>query len=135
MDVFRADLRNVDELARMNKRLIEDEKHPNPMNVRQLSQRMSDWLQGEYDGYIVSEENTTVAYCIYRDDGDYFYMRQLYVEREWRRTGIATKFLDWMYQNVWTEKPVRLDVLAHNEEAISFYKTYGFRVGCFRMEK
>ena len=62
MDVFRADLRNVDELARMNKRLIEDEKHPNPMNVRQLSQRMSDWLQGEYDGYIVSEENTTVAY-------------------------------------------------------------------------
>ena len=47
----------------------------------------------------------------------------------------ATKLLDWMYQNIWTDKKVRLDVLAHNEEAIAFYKAYGFRVGCLRMEK
>ena len=40
---------------------------------------------------------------------------------------IATEFLDWMYDHVWNEKKVRLDVLSHNEEAIVFYKAYGFR--------
>jgi ribosomal protein S18 acetylase RimI-like enzyme len=57
------------------------------------------------------------------------------VERERRRRGIATKFLDWMYANIWTDKKVRLDVLVHNKEAIAFYEAYGFRTGCLRMEK
>ena len=43
--------------------------------------------------------------------------------------------MDWMYANVWTDKPVRLDVLAHNEEAAAFYRAYGFRVAVLRMEK
>ena len=76
-----------------------------------------------------------IAYCLFREDREYFYLRQLFVERAHRRKGIATKLLDWMYQNVWTDKKVRLDVLAHNEEAIEFYKAYGFQVGCLRMEK
>ena len=43
--------------------------------------------------------------------------------------------MDWMYANVWSGKPVRLDVFAHNEEAVAFYKEYGFRIGVYRMEK
>ena len=76
-----------------------------------------------------------VAYCLYRDDGRHYYMRQLYVDRAHRRKGIATRLLDWLYENVWTDKKVRLDVLAHNEDAVAFYKRYGFKVGVFRMEK
>ena len=62
-------------------------------------------------------------------------MRQLYVSREHRRRGIATQLLDWLYENVWTDKRVRLDVLAHNRDALAFYERYGFRMGVFRMEK
>lgn len=119
----------------MNKRLIEDENHPNPMNVQQLARRMNEWLHGEYACYLVKEENNTVAYCLFRDDGDYYYLRQMFVEREHRRKGIATMLLDWMYRNIWTDKKVRLDVLSHNKSAIAFYEAYGFRVGCLRMEK
>jgi ribosomal protein S18 acetylase RimI-like enzyme len=135
MKITKADLSDVEQLAELNKRLIEDERHPNPMNVQQLAQRMAEWLQGEYTCYLATEDRSTVAYCLFRDDGKYYYMRQLFVERAYRRKGIASRLLDWMYQNVWTDKKVRLDVLSHNEEAIAFYKAYGFRVGCLRMEK
>ena len=135
MKITRADFSHVEKLAELNKRLIEDERHPNPMNVPQLARRMDEWLRGEYTCYLATEDGFTIAYCLFRDDGEYYYMRQLFVERAHRRKGLATQLLDWMYQNVWTDKKVRLDVLSHNEEAIAFYKAYGFRVGCLRMEK
>ena len=131
----KAGLADVEELAELNKRLIEDEAHPNPMNVPQLSQRMRAWLQGEYACYLATEDGCTVAYCLFRDDGAFYYLRQLFVERGHRRRGMATKLLDWMYRNIWIDKKTRLDVLSHNESAIAFYKAYGFRIGCVRMEK
>ena len=135
MQIIQANLSHVYKLAVLNKRLIEDERHPNPMNVDQLTQRMSDWLQGEYTVYLAILHGEIVAYSLYRGDGDHYYLRQLYVERDFRRRGIATQLLDWMYQHVWTDKKVRLDVLAHNKEAIAFYESYGFKVGCLSMEK
>ena len=96
---------------------------------------MQEWLATEYICYIAKENGHIVAYCLYRDDGDYYYMRQFYVDRAHRRKGIATRLLDWLYENVWTDKKVRLDVLAHNEDAVAFYQRYGFRIGVFQMEK
>ena len=135
MKVAKAEITDVEILAELNKRLIEDERHPNPMNVQQLAQRMTEWLKDEYSCYLASEDGSAVAYCLFRNEGKYYYMRQLFVERTHRRKGIATKLLDWMFQNVWTDKKVRLDVLSHNEEAIAFYRAYGFQIGCLRMEK
>ena len=85
--------------------------------------------------YLGSEGGIIVAYCLYRDDGEHYYMRQLFVARGHRRRGIATKLLNWMYKNIWADKKVRLDVLAYNEEAVAFYRAFGFRIGCLRMEK
>ena len=135
MEIVKAELTDVDILAELNKHLIEDEQHPNPMNITQLNQRMKEWLATDYICYVAKQNDSIVAYCLYRDDGGYYYMRQLYVGRAHRRKGIATQLLDWLYENVWTDKKVRLDVLAHNEAAVAFYKRYGFRIGVFRMEK
>ena len=135
MEIIRAELTDVERLAELNKCLIEDEQHPNPMDIAQLTQRMKEWLATEYSCYLVKQYGHIIAYCLYGDDGGHYYMRQLYVDRAHRRKGIATQLLDWLYENVWIEKKVRLDVLAHNEEAVAFYKRYGFRIGVFRMEK
>ena len=135
MKITKADLSNVETLTKLNIRLIEDERHPNPMDVPQLAERMAEWLQGEYGAYLVTENGLFVAYCLFRDDGDYYYLRQLFVDRTYRRKGIATRLLDWMYAHIWTDKRVRLDVLAHNTAAIAFYQAYGFEVGCLRLEK
>jgi ribosomal protein S18 acetylase RimI-like enzyme len=135
MNIRKADIAEVEKLAELNRKLIEDEQHPNPMSVQQLVRRMHEWLRGDYTCYVAEEDEATIAYCLFRDDGEYYYMRQLFVERGHRRKGVATVFLDWMYDHIWIGKKVRLDVLSHNREAIAFYKAYGFRIGCLRMEK
>ena len=135
MEIVRAALRDADILAELNQELIEDEQHPNPMHIAQLTERMRTWLTTDYTCYMAKEKGSIVAYCLYRDDESHYYMRQLYVDRAHRRKGIATRLLDWLYENVWTDKKVRLDVLAHNEDAVAFYQRYGFRIGVFRMEK
>ena len=135
MEIVKAELTDVKRLAELNKCLIEDEQHPNPMHIAELTERMKAWLATDYICYLVKENGHIVAYCLYRDDGGLYYMRQLYVDRTHRRKGIATQMLDWLYENVWIDKKVRLDVLAHNEDAVAFYKKYGFRIGVFKMEK
>ena len=135
MEIVKAESSDAKRLAELNKCLIEDEQHPNPMNITELTTRMREWLATDYICYIAKQNGHIVGYCLYRDDGGYYYMRQLYVDRAHRRKGIATQLLDWLYENVWTDKKVRLDVLAHNEDAVAFYKRYGFRIGVYRMEK
>jgi ribosomal protein S18 acetylase RimI-like enzyme len=127
--------KDIDSLAILNKYLIEDENHPNPMNVNQLAERMSAWLSAEYRGFLVDKDDRIVAYCLYRDDGNYYYLRHLFVDRDCRRQGIATHLLDWVFANIWTDKKVRLDVLAHNKSALAFYKQYGFQIRVLSMEK
>ena len=135
MKVIEATLSDVGSLAELNRRLIEDEHHPNPMNVEQLADRMSGWLQTEYTCYLAVADGATIGYCLFRDDGEFYYMRQLFVDRGHRRQGIATELLDWMYENVWADKKGRLEVLAHNKDAIAFYEGYGFSPDCVRMVK
>lgn len=135
IQISQATLADVDRLAVLNKYLIEDEQHPNPMNVKQLAERMSGWLQAEYNGYLAWIDDRIAAYCLFRDDGDYYYLRHLFVDRDFRRQGIATQLLDWMYANIWIDKNVRLGVLSHNEGAIAFYKQYGFEIQALQLEK
>jgi ribosomal protein S18 acetylase RimI-like enzyme len=126
---------NIARLGEMNKRLIEDEQDPNPMSVPELTERMRSWLGSAYSCYLVWDGDTPVGYCLYREEEDHFFLRQLFVERGYRRRGIATMLLDWMFENCWTAKQVRLNVHAHNKEAIAFYRSYGFAVRVLRMSK
>ena len=135
MTINRADASDVKELAELNRQLIEDEQHPNPMTRDELAERMIRWMEEGYTCYVARSGGVSVGYCLFRDDGKHYYLRQLFVARACRRRGIATALLDWMYANVWSGKPVRLDVFAHNEEAVAFYRGYGFRVAVLRMEK
>ena len=135
MTINRADASDAVELAELNRQLIEDEQHPTPMTRAELAERMITWMEEGYTCYVARSGGATAGYCLFRDDGTHYYLRQLFVARGQRRRGIATALMDWMYANVWSGKPVRLDVFVHNEEAVAFYRGYGFRVAVLRMEK
>ena len=125
----------MEDLAELNRQLIEDEQHPNPMTRAELAERMVRWMEEGYMGYVARAGGAIAGYCLFRDDGKEYYLRQLFVARGHRRRGIATELMDWMYANVWSGKPVRLDVFAQNEEAVAFYRSYGFRGAVLRMER
>src|SRR5262245_22758387 len=74
-------------LAEMNHRLIRDEGHRSRMTVPQLRDRMDEWLRAEYAAVVVELDDAAVGYALYRRDPEYVYLRQLYVEPEYRRRG------------------------------------------------
>lgn len=118
------------ELAVLNKRLIEDEGHDNPMSISALSRRMAFWLESEYTCYAIEEDKALVSYSLWRDDGDFYYLRQLFTLPEYRLKGYAKKLLAYLEVEVFNEKPIRLDVLEGNETAQRFYHRLGYEVYC-----
>ncbi len=58
MMIKKCSLSDVEELAQLNKKLIEDEKSDNRMDSEQLKTRMRDFLEGEYNAYLFIECQT-----------------------------------------------------------------------------
>ena len=122
-------------LASMNQRLIRDEGHRNPMSIGELEERMRGWLQGEYEAVVISQDDADVGYALYRREADFIYLRQLFVEREQRRQGIARAAVDYLTEHAWRgTQRVRIDVLCGNADGIAFWKSLGFAEYCVTME-
>ena len=126
---------NSQKLAELNRQLIEDEGHRNPMSISELARRMKSWLSTEYFCYGVVEGKEILAYCLYREENDYFYIRQLFTLRHLRRKGLATKLLNYLEPGVLSGKPIRIEVLVNNDGAKAFYLSRGFKMYCYTLEK
>ena len=122
-------------LARMNQQLIHDSGHRNPMSLLQLEERMSAWLQNEYKAFIFLKVQEPVGYALFRSDPDWVYVRQVFVLPELRRQRVARAAVKWLRSNIWpNEQRLRIEVLVHNEVAISFWQEIGFRDYALTME-
>ena len=127
---------DIADLARLNHQLIVDEGHRNTMNESELSERMERWIGGDYTASLFEDEATVVAYALYREDPDEIYLRQFFVSRRLRRSGIGRDCMDILFREVWpAEKKITLDVLVHNEAAIAFWREMGFTDYCITMER
>src|SRR5882762_3386959 len=89
-------------IAPMNAQLIRDEGHRNAMTVPQLAERMTEWLKTGYHASLFELEGKTIGYALYRLEPEYVYLRQLFVQPELRRRGIARRALEWLRQNAWS---------------------------------
>lgn len=122
-------------LAQMNLRLIRDEGHRNRMSLAELKQRMLGWLQGEYRAVLFENEQGTAGYALYRHEPEWVYLRQFFVESDWRRKGIGRAAIGWLLANVWKDSPrIRIDVLSGNLGGIEFWRSLGFNDYCVTME-
>ena len=120
-------------LAKMNKRLIEDEKSDNPMTVPELAARMTGFLNGEYTAYFFVEEKTVVGYALVDNSRSPLYLRQFYTEREYRRRHYGQtafhELLDYLHADA-----AAVDVLPWNEAGLRFWKSLGFTETCISMK-
>jgi len=122
-------------LAPMNHRLIRDSGHRNPMNIDQLTRRMRRWLKGEYKGCVFEMDGKTVGYCVYRKEEDFLYVRQLYIERAYRRKGLGLEVVKIMRKTIWKNYPLlRMDVLVRNRPGVHFWRAAGFKDYCLTLE-
>jgi hypothetical protein len=74
-----ATLDDCDLLAELNHQLIHDEGHRNPMTVKELEQRMRNWLAGEYRAVVYEDSGEMIAYALFQEQPEQIYLRQLFV--------------------------------------------------------
>ncbi len=129
-----ATLHDAPRLARMNLELIQATAHRNPMNQEQLKQRMAQWLTKEYTAIQFLLENEAIGYALYRQDPEWVYLRQIYIEKPYRQQGYGKQAILWLHNNVWKKQRLRIEVLSKNDPAICFWKALGFEEYALTME-
>jgi GNAT superfamily N-acetyltransferase len=122
-------------LGQMNLRLIQDEKHRNPMAVTQLVQRMRDFLSGNYKAVIFEDDAETLGYALFHPQEDFLYLRQFFIERHRRREGNGRAAMKLLMDHVFpAEQRLVVTVLATNPDALNFWRAVGFADYCTSLE-
>jgi predicted acetyltransferase len=136
MNFRRATVNDAALLAELNHQLLHDEGHRNrSMSIPELEQRMCGWLASEYIAVIFEEDETIVAYALYREQPEEIYLRQLFVARNRRRNGIGRKAVGILRTKIWpANKRLTVDVLVQNTAAIAFWRTVGYKDYCLALE-
>lgn len=97
------------------------------MTVKQLEERMRDWLTtGEYRAVLFAEDSTVVAYALFRETDAEIHLRQFLVVRHRRREGFGRRaiqelFAIWPRHKRWT-----VSVLVKNAPAVAFWREMGY---------
>jgi GNAT superfamily N-acetyltransferase len=115
-------------LGELNHQLIQDEGHRNPMSIPQLQERMRGWLVKDYTAILFENETGVFAYALYREEPEFIYLRQLFVQRPFRRQGLGRKAFQLLQSQFWpAQKRLCVEVLTSNQAAILFWKAVGFQ--------
>ena len=134
-----ATLDDVPILARMNRQLVEDEKHRNRFKSDAwLEERMRGFLSGGYDAVLFERDGEVVAYALYtrhRDHDDTIYLRQIFVDRARRRQGIGREAMKILTEQIWPkDKRITVGVLVGNQVGQAFYEAVGFKPYSMELE-
>lgn len=116
-------------LARMNFDLIQDERANNPMSLAQLEERMRGWLNAasEYKAVVFARDDLPIAYALFRPDEYGIYLRQFFVERSYRRSGVGRAALGLLVQHAFPKgKRVTVETYIHNHDGLAFWRNVGF---------
>lgn len=126
MNIKECTLEDVEMLALLNKQLIEDEKSNNPMNIKELEERMKSFLLSEYNAYFFIIGQEIVGYALVRMNCSPLYLRQFLIERSYRKQHYGKQAFHALleYLNI---KNIDIEVLTWNEAGQSFWKNCGFK--------
>lgn len=122
-------------LGELNHQLIQDEGHRNPMSAHELRERMRKWIESDYRAILFEQNSKIVAYALYREEKELVYLRQFFVQRAFRRSGVGRQCIEILFSEVWPQdKRITVDVLSQNSGGISFWRSVGFSDYCLTMD-
>lgn len=126
MQIIKCVIGDVEELAVMNKCLIEDEKSNNAMSIEELKNRMIEFLSNEYEAYFFTNENIIIGYALVKHNVIPLYLRQFYIKEEYRRRHYGTIAFKELLRYLGI-KSIDIEVLPWNERGIKFWSSIGFK--------
>lgn len=126
MKIEKCTLKDISQLASLNKQLIDDEKSDNSMNMSELEERMSGFLGSEYDAYFFVAEEKVIGYALVKNTCTPLYLRQFLIDRNYRKKHYGTEAFNALmeYLNI---DSIDIEVLPWNERGIRFWESCGFR--------
>ncbi|WP_151736387.1 GNAT family N-acetyltransferase ['Paenibacillus yunnanensis' Narsing Rao et al. 2020] len=119
-------LDDLDLLAALNKQLIEDEQHDNPLNVAGLKERMRGFLETDYRAYKFMAGPAVAGYALVNHSRKPLYLRQFFIGRDSRRNGYGRQAFTKLLE-VLNAEAIEVDVLSCNERGRLFWTALGFR--------
>ena len=97
------------------------------MSVDELSGRMRQWLQGEYQAMIFELASGVLGYCLIREEDAFIYIRQFYIRPELRGRGFGRKCMEILLSDILPKtKRITVEVLIQNDAGVSFWRSLGF---------
>jgi len=117
---------DLDVLAVLNKQLIEDEQHDNPMNVQELKERMRGFLRSDYKAYLFKDQQEVIkGYALVNHARNPLYLRHFFICRDSRRQGLGRMAFHLLLEQLETDT-MDVEVLSWNERGYAFWKSLGF---------
>ena len=125
--IRRAKTADSAELAVLNKQLIEDEAHDNPMTIPELEARMAGFLSDGYDAYFCLDGGArVVGYALINMAAKPLYLRQFFICRGERRKGYGKEFFTALLEHL-NITTLDIEVLSWNEAGVAFWESLGFK--------
>lgn len=126
MIIKKCTLEDISRLAVMNKQLIEDEKSDNPMSIQELEERMTGFLDTEYDAYFFMVDEDVVGYALVKNSCRPLYLRQFLIDRKYRKHHYGTEAFNSLIQYL-EVKSIDIEVLSWNAAGNRFWESCGFK--------
>lgn len=76
--------------------------------------------------YVAKDGDKVVGMGCSTKNEDNQRLEALYVDKEYRSTGVAQALTDQILSHLDLTKPIKLETVAYNDRAIHFYEKYGF---------
>ncbi len=112
-------------LAELNKELINAESSDNPMTIRELGERMKDFLQTSYEAFFFIEQDVVVGYALVKMDCEPLYLGQIMIKQEFRRKHYGEQAFRILLSCLQTDS-VDIEVLSNNHMGVKFWEKMGF---------
>ena len=126
MIVQKCTLEDISTLAILNKQLIDDEKSDNPMNIKELEERMTGFLNTDYEAYFFIVNDEIIGYGLVKNICTPLYLRQFLIDRKYRKQHYGTEAFQSLLEYLKVDT-IDIEVLTRNEPGNRFWENCGFK--------
>lgn len=126
MQIVKCTMEDVPKLALLNKQLIDDEKSDNPMTIKELEERMRNFLNTDYEAYFFVLGDTIIGYALVKNVCTPLYLRQFLIDRKYRKQHYGTEAFNTLIDYLDVSN-IDIEVLARNEIGKCFWESCGFK--------